>query len=472
MKKISVLVAALVLTLGLTQCKKEQTATPQNEGNSVMITLNVGPSTGSGTGGAKVNVDPPHVNFEDGDQILVVSNGQYVGTLTRTDGVFSGSITDPEEDQRLYFYFLGNKQGTLEANATSCIVNISDQTTTAGLPVISMGKSTVDYSSGVTSYTSRLYNKCSLMKFVVDTPSTEAICITGMKNTVTVDFSDPTDNGFTYGKEGEGVIKMPGVTSGNNATWAIVLPQEALDAGGEGSVYTADNAYTGSRPEMDPIDMNTYLSDGVALAVTTAAVSSHEYVDLGLPSGTLWATCNVGANAPEEYGDYFAWGETTSKDTYNWSNYQYCNGSNNTLTKYCDNSSYGYNGFTDNLTVLEPGDDAATANWGSGWRMPTQTEMQELIDKTTVTWTQQNGVSGRLFTAANGNSLFLPAAGYRYNGSLNSAGSDGCYWPSSLCASYPNYALDLYFDSYECYMNINGRSYGLSVRPVRSSGQK
>ena len=102
--------------------------------------------------------------------------------------------------------------------------------------------------------------------------------------------------------------------------------------------------------------------------------SFHEYVDLGLPSGLLWATCNVGADAPEDYGDYIAWGETTPKTTYNWSTYQYCMGSYNTLTKYCNKTSFGYNGFTDNLTTLLPEDDAATANWGSGWRMPTEEE--------------------------------------------------------------------------------------------------
>ena len=98
--------------------------------------------------------------------------------------------------------------------------------------------------------------------------------------------------------------------------------------------------------------------------------NGHEYVDLGLPSGTLWATCNVGADTPEGYGDYFAWGETTPKTTYNWNTYKYCNGGEglNTLTKYCSDSNFGYNGFTDNLTVLQlMDDDAATVNWGSGW---------------------------------------------------------------------------------------------------------
>ena len=101
--------------------------------------------------------------------------------------------------------------------------------------------------------------------------------------------------------------------------------------------------------------------------------NTHAYVDLGLPSGLLWATCNVGANNPQDYGDYFAWGETTPKDFYSWSNYKYCRGYEQ-LTKYCTMSDYGYNGYTDNLTTLLPEDDAATVNWGDGWRMPTKEE--------------------------------------------------------------------------------------------------
>ena len=204
---------------------------------------------------------------------------------------------------------------------------------------------------------------------------------------------------------------------------------------------------------------------GNQLSFTTA----DGYVDLGLPSGTLWATCNVGANAPEEYGDYFAWGDTQPKDVYDWSTYQYCNGSYNTLTKYCSGPAYG---FTDNLTTLLPEDDAATANWGSDWRMPTKEEWQELLDNTTVTWTQQNGVNGRLFTASNGNSLFLPAAGYRQYSSLNHAGSYGLYWSSSLYTDNPSGAWKLGFISGDCYMDVFGnRSYGQSVRAVRVESQ-
>ena len=197
----------------------------------------------------------------------------------------------------------------------------------------------------------------------------------------------------------------------------------------------------------------------------------HAYVDLGLPSGTLWATCNVGANVPEEYGDYFAWGETQPKDVYNWDTYQYCMGSYNTLTKYCNDPNFGYNGFTDNLTTLLPEDDAATANWGDGWRMPTRQEWQELLNNTTVTWTQQNGVNGRLFTALNGNSIFVPVAGYRLNDGLEDVGWYGYYWSSWLYTDSPLLAWYFSFSSNYNNMSGNARICGFSVRAVRSARQ-
>ena len=197
-------------------------------------------------------------------------------------------------------------------------------------------------------------------------------------------------------------------------------------------------------------------------------VDPYEYVDLGLPSGTLWATCNVGAESPEEYGDYFAWGETEKKSNYDWSTYAHCNGSSSTLTKYCQDSSYGYNGFTDTLTELEPEDDAAYVNWGSEWRMPTKTQQDELRTECTWTWTTQNGVNGRLVTGPNGNSIFLPAAGCRYESSLYRAGSDGYYWSRTLGTSDPNNAYFLYFYSGNVYWGYDYRYGGRSVRPVRN----
>ena len=203
-------------------------------------------------------------------------------------------------------------------------------------------------------------------------------------------------------------------------------------------------------------------------------INGHAYVDLGLPSGILWATCNVGAENAGDYGDYFAWGETTGynsgKTDFSWSTYKYCEGSYTTLTKYCSNSSYGYNGFTDELTVLESSDDAATANWGGSWRMPTHAEWEELCntDNCTWEWTTQYGHNGYKVTSnANGNSIFLPAAGDRVGTSLGNAGSYGVYWSSSLYESYPGIAWSCYFDSsYHDADDGDYRCYGRSVRPV------
>ncbi len=196
---------------------------------------------------------------------------------------------------------------------------------------------------------------------------------------------------------------------------------------------------------------------------------SHTWVDLGLPSGTLWATCNVGADSPEDCGDYFAWGETQPKDTYNWSTYQYGDGWNK-MTKYCNNPEFGNNGFTDNLTILQPEDDAASAILGIDWRIPSNVEWQELYQNTTHTWTTQNGAKGRLFTATNGNSLFLPAAGGHILNSLSNAGFRGYYWSRLLYTDDPNYAWYFYFDLDFCFMLVDGsfgRGCGISVRPVR-----
>ena len=191
------------------------------------------------------------------------------------------------------------------------------------------------------------------------------------------------------------------------------------------------------------------------------------WVDLGLPSGLLWADRNVGASSSESYGNYYAWGETATKSIYNWSTYAYGSGENQ-LTKYCSNASYGLNGFTDTLTILQPGDDAATANMGNGARTPTRAEWQELITHTTSTWVYQNGVNGRRFTASNGNSIFLPAAGNRWDDELCYVGSYGYYWFSSLYLGRPFRAWGFYFYSREQSMNNSyGRNDGFSVRAVR-----
>ncbi len=197
--------------------------------------------------------------------------------------------------------------------------------------------------------------------------------------------------------------------------------------------------------------------------------STIDYVDLGLPSGTIWATYNIGAQTPESLGDYFAWGETQPKDVYDWSTYQHCMGSGLELTKYCNESYFGYNGFTDNLSVLLPEDDAAVGNWGNGWIMPTKEDWQELLDNTECTMAIRKGVRGRLFTASNGNSLFLPTSGYRQGGGIFEVGSYGCYWSSSVDFDlFPVVAWNLRFNSDTCAIYSDARGLGFSVRPVHA----
>lgn len=188
-----------------------------------------------------------------------------------------------------------------------------------------------------------------------------------------------------------------------------------------------------------------------------------EAIDLGLPSGTKWAPWNVGASKPEEFGGYYAWGETEEKDVYDWSTYKWCNGSDDSLTKYCTNSDYGT---VDNKTTLDPEDDVAHVKWGGPWKMPTLDQVQELLNNCTSEWTTQNGVEGRKFTGPNGNSIFLPAAGHRVDGELYGAGSYGIYWSSALNEGDPSGASELDFSSGYAYWNVNGRCSGQSVRPV------
>ena len=203
-------------------------------------------------------------------------------------------------------------------------------------------------------------------------------------------------------------------------------------------------------------------------------------VDLGL--SVLWATHNVGAEKPEDYGDYFAWGETQPKGQYDWTTYKYCKGTSKTLTKYCIYSDFGYNGFVDNKVVLDPEDDAATVNWGGNWRMPTEDEFIELLEKCKWIGLSQNGVNGHKVVGPNGKSIFLPAAGYKRDDELRAIGNFGCYWLSSLATT----VYDIYGNGrseYSWSINFYGKSVleigkenfykydGYQVRPVCSKEQ-
>ena len=290
------------------------------------------------------------------------------------------------------------------------------------------------------------------------------------------------------------------ITAGSNGT--IGGSDNGRYAQGETLTFTAIPAmgYCFSQWSDGNIDNPREITvgkDDISLTAEFVEQPAIATVDLGLESGTIWATCNIGAANPWNYGGYYAWGETQTKDVYSWDTYKYCIGSYESFTKftkYCYNTvfEYGYNGFTDALTTLEAADDAATAALGAGWAMPTNAEWMELANQCYWVWTENyNNRNARGYIVYKAKSagdkgikvyyddtpsasysltdahIFLPAAGCRRSTYLNYAGSGGYYWSASLDESSPGYARNCYFDSSDVNPSFNNRYAGFSVRPVK-----
>ena len=255
------------------------------------------------------------------------------------------------------------------------------------------------------------------------------------------------------------------ITDGSQPLTVTVYPPDATD---KSLTWTSSNtavATVSSTGTVTPTGAGTATitvksNDGSDVQATctvtvTDKYNGYEYVDLGL--SVKWATMNVGASAPEEYGDYFAWGETEPRYYYTWENYKWRDG------KYCTDPDYGT---VDNKTILDLEDDAAHANWGGTWRMPTHDEFEEFRTKCSWVWTTQSGVNGLKVTGPNGNSIFLPAAGFRWIDNLSQAGSNGYHWSSSLSPKYDSEAYGLDFDSGGTNWYWYGCAFGSSVRAV------
>ena len=265
-----------------------------------------------------------------------------------------------------------------------------------------------------------------------------------------------------------------GATSTLSAT---VAPSNAAErsviwSSSNSSVATVDASGKVTAVKAGNATITVTTIDGGYTATCSVTVVDPEAVDLGLPSGLKWASCNLGATKPEEYGGYYQWGGlqdvTDTSICLDWSNCPYCTGTG--CTKYIpsDKSSYWSGTCSpDNKTVLDPEDDIAHVTLGGKWRMPTEDEFEELMDNCISEWTTLNGVKGRKFTSKkNGSSIFLPAAGWRYYDCLDNVGSIGSYWSSSLGTGYPSNAYG--FDFYSDYVDTNygGRYNGQPVRPV------
>ncbi len=280
----------------------------------------------------------------------------------------------------------------------------------------------------------------------------------------------------------------------NNPCNTTVSSVRVMRGGGLGNVrwfcriaMRADQVYLDDQSNMDSNwDMGLRLVLSDLFQDDSYQVVTPEAVDLGLPSGLKWASFNLGASAPEEYGDYYAWGETepyyNSLDPltwkpgkeagYDWASYKWCMGASVTMTKYCYNNCFGYQGFTDTKTVLDPEDDTANVNLGGSWHIPTDAEWMELMENCTWNWTMRNGINGYHVTASNGNSIFLPAADCLSKDSGDIDVEYGVYWSSSLSTEdndtyfYPCEAWRMVFHSTRVFSNCNYRFLGSSIRPV------
>ncbi len=524
MKRINIILMAFAFVLTMTQCKKNEETT-LNE--VVTITLDLKYNNSSKV---DVNTITGAVNFETGDKVYVGSDGKYVGTLTHNGTKFVGNITNPTEGQPLQFYFLGNETPaeTLTAGTTeSCSVVISDQT--EHLPVISYAPSFENYVSGITAYTGHLLNKCALVKFNVTTPSDSPICITGMKNKVTVDF---TQNTVTPSMDGEGVIMLPAGSGENVEKWAILLPQEALEEGEEGSAYSEDGTYTGIRPAIPLITENGYLADGFTLffGVSSAPVgainglfsvsasrkiyfSKGNLQFIGSAAVPYWKFADnqwdylgitTGQNSDSEIvnRDLFGWG-TSGFDhgavayqpwatSTNYSHYYAYGNRQYNLYDQTGKADWGYNAIINGGNLLHI------------WRTLTKEEWEYLFNsrssaKYKYGHGQVNEVNGMILLPdswslpeglcfAPGNSdwanvydiaqwdqmeaagaVFLPAAGYRVGINVDNIEISGDYWSSTNFNDYPaDHARYLVFSSNSLHATYtNHRNYGCSIRLVQ-----
>ena len=508
----------LVIMLGMTQCKKRHVVVPNDDG-WVNITLDVGNSTK-----VDVNTGTGAVKFEDGDEILVGNYGVYVGKLTCNDGVFSGNIRIVKSNTYLYFYYLGNIEvNDLTVGSTkSCSVNISDQVTS--LPVISCGRSTQQYSSGISTYEAHLKNKCALVKFNITSDSPYAsTCITGMSNKVTLNFESAA---FTPSVENAGEICL---APGSGEKWAILLPQGAVGEGGEGSAFAG--RYKGHRNAVPEIHEDDYLDAGIDVVMDSL---------MRRPTGTLRGFFTVNADGKQvmfskanlsyvkglkewrfldnqyetvetnggvgtDYTDksvvtLFEWGQSGHNhgavsylpyDTR--SNQKYCYAYGDPTCNLYDHNGladWGYNAITNGgraykqwrtLTLDEwmyifTQRDGAANKYGRATIDDTYKGIVVLPDN----WVQPAGIgftggssatfADNPYTVSEWNEMekhgaaFFPLAGYRSNTNVSNQGVCGRLWSSTAKSngSYA-YAVDFTSSSYN-FNRSNQRHQGLSVR--------
>jgi len=411
--------------------------------------------------GTRALTDPGNgtltASWQQNEEIAIVFGGnKYTATVTEVDGegnaIVSATLPEgtPNNQAVTYIYpasaadgsglisdLLSSQDGTLATLSSTLDVAIAE------------GSIIIDGTNAQPNGTVRLVNQFAVCKFQFKDDSNEAIeditslTITDIATTEVITVTTPSAQSAVY-------VAMP--PSNNSTKFELECSS--------GRLYQQKIAAANLQAGM-------FYHPTLQIIVLSGRTDEHDWVNLGLPSGTKWATCNVGASSPEDHGYYFAWGETTTKNDYSWSQYKYCEGSQNTLTKYCNSESYGYQRFTDNLTELEAIDDVATVNWSGRWQIPSKEQLEELLDNSNTEWTTQNNVWGYKITSrSNSNSIFLPVTGFRLETSLYQTSSQGRYWSRSLNNQYSYSAYSLLFDRSSIYIESFYRQNGHNVRPV------
>lgn len=494
MKKISIIIA-MTLVLGLSQCKKQETpTTPNADGNWVHITMKVDgdrhivyPGTGA-------------VIYSDDDKIYVGNNGHYIGTLTYTNGAFSGDIYSPSTTDYLHFYFLGGLEtGALVAGTTTTFdVNISNQLTK--LPVLSYGHSTQLYSTANTTYSCMLNNKCALVKFSLDNKTNKPVNVAGMLTMATINFANPTDDNAIMAEENStGTITL--YSEDKITKWAILLPQSAVN---NANVTIGETQISVSVPQ---VAANGYINNGIAINnpfVAEFSVDASTKVEFA-PGNLQYQASSQTWRFADHQWDYVGNNDNNNSmsststgwvDLFGWGTWSGTSTQWNPLNTSTDYGDYSWNGDKYFHGTL-------TNNNKTGWYTLTQPEWQYLLGSSiersgkyglaTVNgkkglvilpdnWTLPSGCSFTSGTGFNANTysdnwdamevagaVFLPGTGFRNGTTVNATelqNSYGYYWSSTSSTS--NYAHVMYFKSGDVSATQKHLKYrGHLVRLVR-----
>ena len=486
MKKLSFFAVALMACLGFSACSSDDFAPNVNsEGLTVVSHAKMVMTFGDGAETRATYTDGTGVfAWAVGDKIVVASNGQINGVITCTSatsgtGTFEGALNDFTPESVNLFY-LGGEEATSMAPTIDFSTQTGDVTKFVVLKKTGLAltkNSDGDYvPSGnddvkMTPVTSILNLDLTCSATGVSGKNAYKATLSDVRNSLTINLA----SGEVTVSSTPGTISCK--PSSATLAYTIGLPAQeetipSLTADYLGGMIAtwSDVDLTAVAGKRASIKVSSLTTPNITGTPTTGTEKGHAWVQLW-KDGPKWATCNVGATSPDGYGNYYAWGETTTKDTYSSSTYTLSKGSSTTMTKYCTSSDYGT---VDNKTVLEAVDDAATANWGGNWRMPTYYELDKL--KTECTWTRYNksntefnGVAGYKVTSNKegytDNYIFLPAAGGRSGSSLYDVVTCGHYWSRSL-SSFSSSAYCISFEPSKVNMSNGARYYGRSVRAV------